>query len=176
MVSPRKLLKKLFASSSAPIWMQPRRSWLLQTPISPLRGLSIQRPLSSFSKFLLAIGQQSSFTEELGLKSSILNNSTTPHYSWTKPRTKVWVENAKWRNSRLSGWGIPSLLCHSHTARICEKCGGGLYCGYVYFFFGSKHGFFIIFTSQVCIQYLFSHLVILRHHRINHTCTYSVHS
>lgn len=136
MVSPRKLSKGPFTSSSVlpltPIWMEPRRSRPLpQTLISLFRGLSIQRPPSSFSKFLLATEQQSSFTEVSVLKFSILNNSTSlprRHHSWTMPRKKVRMsarsmENAKWRNSKLTGWGIPSLLCHSHTVRICEQTG-----------------------------------------------------
>src|SRR5258708_2372935 len=167
MVSPRKLLKMPFTSLSVlpfiPIWTEPRRSRPLpKTPISRFRGLSIRRPPSSFLKSLLAIEQQSSFTEVSGLKFSILNNSTSlprPHHPWSMPRKKVRmsarsVANATWRNSRLTGWGIPSLLCHSHTVRICEQTNfaaeDGQYAhGLGYFFLDQR----MVFIIHVCITH-----------------------
>jgi len=83
---------------------------LLQTPV---RGLAIPRRLSSFSKFLLAIDQQSSFTKVSGLRFSLTQSGA---------QGKKSVEGAKWRRPRHTGWGTLFLL-YSHTARICERVG-----------------------------------------------------
>jgi len=125
MVSPRKLLKRPFTSSSAlpvvPIWMEPQRSRTVPQTHILFRGLRIQRPPWSFSKFMLTIQQQSSVTNVSGLKFSILNNSTSqslprPHHLETEP-TKIKVRSVE----RPTGWGRPSLLYHSNTARICDQ-------------------------------------------------------